>query len=96
MSGCVNCVWDRYQDEMGEYLAAKKLADAAVRAEKKLDQGGDVPVVSSIDDDGGGSRENWNHVVDENGKQDPFKDVPVGIREFMRLERKLKESTKRI
>lgn len=95
MSGCVNCVWDRYQDEMEEYLGAKRLADAAVKAEGQ--KGGEAqvaPAGMSMDDDGGGSEGNWNDTVKDKVKDDPFKDVPVGIREFMRLERKLKETTK--
>lgn len=56
-------------------------------------------VASSMDDDGGGSEALWTG--DEDGSllgvggggqgDDLFKDVPVGIREFMRQEKKLKE-----
>lgn len=50
----------------------------------------------SMDDDRGGSETNWS--LDEG--QDLFANVPVGIREFMRTEkilkeRHLKEGTKR-
>lgn len=55
-----------------------------------------VPVhaAMSMDDDGGGSETNWDEngilEVGERGK-DLFEGVPVGIREFMRTEKRLKE-----
>jgi hypothetical protein len=83
---------------MQEYLGAKRLADAAVKAQRQEGEKGgrtqDAPAALSMDDDGGGSEGNWKEVVEGKVKEDPFKDVPVGIREFMRLERKLKETTK--
>lgn len=41
----------------------------------------------SMDDDGGGSETNWTA---EEGR-DLFEGIPVGIREFMRTEKALKE-----
>lgn len=85
---------------MEEYIGAKRLADAAVKAQAKTEGTSEekqvAPAVTSMDDDGGGSEGNWQDVVGGQGRDDPFKDVPVGIREFMRLERKLKESTKSV
>lgn len=91
MSGCVNCVWDLYRDEFEEYAMAKKEAERAKQAEmRKMQQdtmaGGASAM--SMDDDGGGSESNWSaDQVDE----DMFKNIPVGIREFMKQEKKLKE-----
>ena len=56
----------------------------------------------SMDDDGGGSETNWD-VADignmgragEWGMEKLFEGVPVGIREFMRTEKRLKERHKR-
>ena len=40
----------------------------------------------SMDDDGGGSETNWT-----SGQEDLLRGIPVGIREFMRTEKRLKE-----
>ncbi|KAF2148212.1 hypothetical protein K461DRAFT_282631 [Myriangium duriaei CBS 260.36] len=114
MSGCVNCVWDQYREELEEWAAASAKAQAALamRAdrERKARQpvsGGTVQtsigkdgvpahVAVSMDDDGGGSDTNWNAGVDLDigkGKKDSdlFGSIPVGIREFMRTEKMLKQ-----
>jgi hypothetical protein len=41
-----------------------------------------------VDDDGGGSETNWGT---DFSSEDLFKGVPVGIREFMKTEKRLKE-----
>lgn len=49
---------------------------------------------TSMDDDGGGSETNWElPAVPETGigEDDLFKGIPVGIREFMKTEKKLRE-----
>jgi hypothetical protein len=53
-------------------------------------------VMTSRDDDGGGSERNWSAATEGGldtggGKGDLFGDIPVGIREFMRTEKMLKE-----
>ncbi|KAI7242594.1 hypothetical protein KC352_g14686 [Hortaea werneckii] len=62
-------------------------------------------VSTSMDDDGGGSETNWEAMGgmesfgDGQGDLAPVKDlfagVPVGIREFMKTEKKLKEKKKK-
>lgn len=89
MSGCVNCVWDMYRDEMEEWALKSAEARVALQARKKSSasvQGGSTTVPSSIDDDGGGSDTNWG----SGGQETLFDDIPVGIREFMKTEKKLK------
>jgi len=102
MSGCVNCVWDRYGEDIEEWAAARREADKALRKEKGYEQGkkrrlsgtglmlgegekGAQHTLVSMDDDGGGSETNWRT------SEDLFKGVPVGIREFMKTEKRLKE-----
>ncbi|KAJ4303848.1 hypothetical protein N0V88_001445 [Collariella sp. IMI 366227] len=63
MSGCVNCVWDRYRDEMEEWVDAEKRAAASLRVQQ----------------------------VEEEEEEELYKNVPVGIREFMKQEKRLKE-----
>lgn len=97
MSGCVNCVWDIYRDEMEEWAAKNAEARARIQARREAGQGSgsmltgkDTPthVVTSMDDDGGGSEANWGPTGTEG---DLFDDIPVGIREFMKTEKRLKQ-----
>jgi len=124
MSGCVNCVWDRFRDEMEEWAFASTRAEQLLQAQeaqgdsnvhsdarpaKELEGlkgqatvgsnvGGVGAVVSntmSMDDDGGGSETNWPverpKIAKDFWDDELYKDVPVGIREFMKTEKKLKE-----
>lgn len=84
MSGCVNCVWDQYRDELEEW--AEKNAEARA---KKAEASERDHAAMSMDDDGGGSEANWD-AGQAPGEEDLFQGVPVGIREFMRTEKKLK------
>ncbi|KAK0644207.1 oxidoreductase-like protein [Cercophora newfieldiana] len=123
MSGCVNCVWDRYRDDMEDWSSAHSEAERRLRAQEaglaagttsasmgetgrsakiglgthELDHG-----AVSMDDDGGGSAANWDAGVggpsSPTGKvstafwdEELYKNVPVGIREFMKQEKRLKE-----
>lgn len=101
MSGCVNCVWDRYRDDLEEWAA--KSAEARRRLlGKRMGHGGkgkssvtaspSSDLAISMDDDGGGSESNWDVNLGEVGEgEDLFRGIPVGIREFMRTEKLLKE-----
>ncbi|KAK2839209.1 hypothetical protein FQN49_006364 [Arthroderma sp. PD_2] len=110
MSGCVHCVWDDYRDDVEAWAerineakkrdpprkgtrkkkAAGPLHDMRQNSRKEVDSAS-----SSMDDDGGGSRTSWN--TDISADADTlFADIPVGIREFMKTEKKLKEKRKRV
>ncbi|KAI6082524.1 oxidoreductase-like protein [Hypoxylon rubiginosum] len=117
MSGCVNCVWDRYRDEMEEFAAASMRAEKALQAQQlqKEQPSPEIPVaikdgikeglhdatnVTSMDDDGGGSEANWQadfkvahqpKIANDFWDDDLYKNVPVGFREFMKQEKRLKE-----
>lgn len=110
MSGCVNCVWDRYRDELEEWAASTKEADAALRKQRgvRRRKGGGVTAgsglmlgegekgashtMTSMDDDGGGSESLWGTGLDTDFTgEDLFQNIPVGIREFMKQEKRLKE-----
>lgn len=103
MSGCVNCVWDQYRDELEEW--ADKSAEARTRLQAQRAKGTGsgsmvepaMPhhVATSMDDDGGGSEANWSSGLEMSGKQgDLFQSIPVGIREFMKTEKMLKQRHK--
>lgn len=109
MSGCVNCVWDRFRDEMEEWAVADAEAKQRVAAgetEAPAIQRQQQPVVDhttlSMDDDGGGSETNWDvgvapasrpsgKIAKDFWDEELYKNVPVGIREFMKQEKRLKE-----
>ncbi|KZM27056.1 hypothetical protein ST47_g1835 [Ascochyta rabiei] len=100
MSGCVNCVWDMYRDEMEEWAEQSAKARVAIQARREkaessdsmvAEQGSPSRVAVSMDDDGGGSETNWTEGSSENRL---FDDIPVGIREFMKTEKKLKQRHK--
>jgi hypothetical protein len=120
MSGCVNCVWDRYRDEMEDWALADAEAKRRLAAEREVaaaagrgaNVGADAnlakrpPTTSrtdhaavSMDDDGGGSDTNWDipsappspKIAKDFWDDDLYKNVPVGIREFMKQEKRLKE-----
>ncbi|CDM26822.1 hypothetical protein DTO013E5_6984 [Penicillium roqueforti] len=93
MSGCVHCVWDDFRDEMEDWASRITMAKAkggpekgtrdmrwAPRAEVRAASG-------SMDDDGGGSETNWTLPSEHD---DLFSNIPVGIREFMKTEKRLR------
>jgi len=87
-----------------EWAAARKEAEVALAKERGVEKSkkrrrksiteidmGAVHTVVSMDDDGGGSETNW---TPGEADGDLFRDIPVGIREFMKQERRLKEKHK--
>ena len=95
MSGCVNCVWDMYRDELEEWaeMSARARSKAAEQSGQVVAKGTTGDAVS-MDDDGGGSETNWA-VGSDGAEKDLFANVPVGIREFMKIEKRLKEKVKK-
>jgi len=101
MSGCVNCVWDHYREELEDW--ASKSAEARTRLQEQrakgvgtgtmvAEPGMPQHVATSMDDDGGGSEANWESGVELTGQPgDLFQGIPVGIREFMKTEKMLKQ-----
>lgn len=94
MSGCAHCVWDDYRDDMEGWLerieeAKAKAAPTGPTADMRQSPRAEVDSAStSMDDDGGGSDTNWPMPAPT---EDVFANIPVGIREFMKTEKKLKQ-----
>ncbi len=96
MGGCVNCVWDAYREEVEEWARARRrreeergerrdVSKRGSREESKMrgrDDGGDEGGVGDLDEVGGLG--GWEG-------EGLFEGVPVGIREFMNTEKRLKE-----
>jgi ribosomal protein L28 len=105
MSGCVNCVWDMYREDLEEWAAKATLARQRLMARGKMGSADEQRLMGfrdggtsgkglpsgarSIDDDSGGSETNW--AAGPEGTVHLFDNIPVGIREFMRTEKRLKE-----
>ena len=95
MSGCVNCVWDGYREELEGWAERRKEARLLEMKQKQGEASG------SMDDDGGGSESLWRKGDQgllergEFGSEGLFEGVPVGIREFMRTEKRLGERKKK-
>ncbi|KAF3480755.1 uncharacterized protein GIQ15_06102 [Arthroderma uncinatum] len=108
MSGCVHCVWDDYRDDVeawAQRINEAKKRDPPRRGAKKKKAAGPLhdmrqaprkevdSASASMDDDGGGSQASWNTDTSADAL---FADIPVGIREFMKTEKRLKEKRKRV
>jgi hypothetical protein len=101
MSGCVHCVWDDYRDEVERW--AVRLRQAQARAHGMGMDGSPKVGMSrpeladasaSMDDDGGGSEALWDSASTVTPGEDLFRDIPVGIREFMATEKRLRDRKK--
>ena len=98
MSGCVNCVWDAYREEVEEWAAARQRREAPGSAQSakirrrirgNADQGlREEPDLAGLDGDGGMANYEGSNIDDEGGL---FEGVPVGIKEFMRQEKRIRE-----
>lgn len=78
MSGCVNCVWDIYREDLEEWADRSRQArkrEMAASASKDIE-----------DDEGGGET-----LLDSDCNDGLFEGMSVGIREFMRTEKRLKK-----
>lgn len=88
---------------MEEWAEQSAQARAAIQAQRQEGRGTGTVVAGtgapshvavSMDDDGGGSETNWS-IDDGQDSSKLFDDIPVGIREFMRTEKKLKMMQKK-
>ena len=96
MSGCVNCVWDAYREEVEVWAAERRKREIeeggrgrkvqrAVGAAAGAGGEGEEAGVGDMDEVGG--LRGW----DAEGDEALFEGVPVGIREFMKSEKRLRE-----
>ena len=98
MSGCVHCVWDDYRDDVEAWAARVHKAQS-----RSSDRTAESPKIQlarpevheasgSMDDDGGGSESLWTTPsFTENEEDILFAGIPVGIREFMATEKRIRE-----
>ena len=101
MSGCVHCVWDDYRDDVEKWAHRLKEAQAKApvpseaRTTKAYMPRPEVANASgSMDDDGGGSEALWTTSSPESSEDALFAEIPVGIREFMATEKRIRDRKK--
>ena len=103
MSGCVNCVWDAYREEVEEWAAARRTHDHQTAGKvARGELGGRREGVGGVGEDGGGDgvgdmdevgglKGSEGVDLGDEGEGGLFEGVPVGIREFMNTEKRLRE-----
>lgn len=101
MSGCIHCVWDDYRGEVEAWAVRLRRAQAKahrVRMESPKAHMSRPEVAEasiSMDDDGGGSEALWDTASTVALGEDLFQGIPVGIREFMATEKRLRDRKKK-
>ena len=101
MSGCAHCVWDDYRDDVEEW--AHRLREAQAKSDtptQRRTTKAHMPrpelasASGSMDDDGGGSEALWTSPSTETDEDALFAEIPVGIREFMATEKRIRDRKK--
>jgi hypothetical protein len=98
MSGCVHCVWDDYRDDVEQWALRLREAQAKGGApSQKRTTKAHMPrpeldsASGSMDDDGGGSEALWTAPGPGADPDALFAEIPVGIREFMATEKRIRD-----
>ncbi|KAK6332215.1 hypothetical protein TWF718_002740 [Orbilia javanica] len=95
MSGCVNCVWDVFREDLEEWAAANTRAQKAL---KHLSGGGapfPVPRDNTVASRDGERRKENRQSISQSVAPSPsmwegLEDIPIGIRVFMDTEKAIK------
>lgn len=98
----MHCVWDDYRDEIEIWAKrvhkaqTKSHGRSTIESPKISDQRPEVAEASSsMDDDGGGSEGLWQtSSIIPGDDEDLFAAIPVGIREFMATEKRIRDRKK--
>ncbi|RMZ84806.1 hypothetical protein DV737_g938, partial [Chaetothyriales sp. CBS 132003] len=97
MSGCVDCVWDDYRVDVEQWAtrlreARAKGTDRGTKTTPKVQPSRPqvADASASMDDDGGGSDTLWTTPTGQDEADALFNEIPVGIREFMATEKRIK------
>ncbi|KAL6251855.1 hypothetical protein RBB50_002065 [Rhinocladiella similis] len=97
MSGCVHCVWDDYRDDVEAWAGRVREAQSKSSTRQTDDPKMRLPrpevheASGSMDDDGGGSEGLWTAPAAPEDEDALFAEIPVGIREFMATEKRIRE-----
>lgn len=96
-----SCVWDDYRDEVESWASRLEEAKAKSHGEESMQSPkidltrAEVQAASgSMDDDGGGSEALWQTPSTSASADELFAEIPVGIREFMATEKRIRDRKK--
>ncbi|KAK6539822.1 hypothetical protein TWF694_008670 [Orbilia ellipsospora] len=97
MSGCVNCVWDLFREDLEEWAIANAKAEKAIRLQntKRPKDGDGVAGANGL----GSEEVNDDDIDSEKATIDTsmwkgLEDIPIGIRVFMDTEKLIKSKRK--
>jgi len=92
MSGCVNCVWDVYREDMEEWAAKSAEAEEALESQRKRTRQASTSPDKRSPEKAPAASLASDRAAHGNTL---FKSIPVGIREFMLTEKKLHDRAKK-
>ncbi|KAK6505904.1 hypothetical protein TWF506_010838 [Arthrobotrys conoides] len=98
MSGCVNCVWDVFREDLEEWAAANSRAQRALKRKSESEIFSTIPLQKDADLEdvvGGECREEFDQDEDQDAVPgssmwEGLEDIPIGIRVFMDTEKAIK------
>ncbi|KAL8791101.1 MAG: hypothetical protein Q9213_000308 [Squamulea squamosa] len=95
MSGCVNCVWDAYREEVEAWVARRRENLRTVRGEEEIEKRKAIEMRGRGKRVTGASGATQEVQRSDEDVGELFEGVPVGIREFMKTEKRLGEERER-
>lgn len=95
MSGCVNCVWDAYREEVEAWAMRRREAARAAQSMQGEEEAEKIKAKGMRGKgrrmNGGAAGNSIGRDIDGDAEGALFEGVPVGIREFMATEKRLRE-----
>lgn len=95
MSGCVNCVWDAYREEVEAWAMRRKQNITVAGGDEEIEKKKAKEMRGRGKRSVGGSGGSQGAYAGEEDDGMLFEGLPVGIREFMKTEKRLRAKRER-